>query len=49
MTETIIDETESAILDVDVADEALERAAGVGQPAAWSVGFFCTGLSECPA
>jgi len=49
MTDTIIDETESATLDQDVADEALERAAGAGQPAAWSVGFFCTGLSECPA
>jgi hypothetical protein len=49
MTETMLDETERAILDGDVADEALERAAGAGQPAAWSVGFFCTGLSECPA
>ena len=48
MTDTVLDQNEDAILSFEVSDESLEAAATVGSLAAWSVGFFCTGLSECP-
>ncbi len=49
MSDATIDLIEDAILNDEVSDESLEAAALVGNSAAWSVGFFCTGLSECPA
>ena len=49
MLETPIDTTEVAVLADDISDEALEAAAMFTLGGARSIGFFCTGLNECPA
>jgi hypothetical protein len=49
MTDTAIDWAEEAILNEDISDESLESAAIVAESGARSIGFFCTGLNECPA
>ncbi|MEJ2374040.1 MAG: hypothetical protein P8Y53_13335 [Pseudolabrys sp.] len=51
MTDTAIDWAEEAILneDISISDESLESAAIVAESGARSIGFFCTGLNECPA
>ena len=46
---TGLDQTETrGILSYDVSDDALEAAAGVDQPSAFTLGA-CTGLSVCPS
>lgn len=49
MTDSQIDQAEEAILNNEISDESLETAAMVTDGAARSIGFFCTGLNECPA
>jgi hypothetical protein len=45
---TGLDQTEQEILSYDVSDDALEAAAGIDQPSAFTLGA-CTGLSVCPS
>ena len=45
---TRLDEIEQEILGYNVSDDALETAAGIEQPSAFTLGA-CTGLSVCPS
>jgi hypothetical protein len=48
-TMNMLDQTDEAILNYEVSDEALETAGGAGKEKAgnYTLGF-CTGLSACP-
>jgi hypothetical protein len=50
MLDSDIDQSEAAILNYEVSDEALESAAGAmkQKPGALTVAF-CSGLDTCPA
>jgi len=49
MTDTKLDFNESHILDYDIADEALEAAAGAGPTVGGAFTIaMCTGQAECP-
>jgi hypothetical protein len=51
MTKTItsLDQTEEALISLDVSDYALEFAANAGLRAGAYTVSFCTGLDTCPA
>lgn len=49
MRNTPFDEVEDAVVSDEISDESLETAALAISLAGRSIGFFCTGLTECPA
>ena len=49
MTDTSFDEVGDTMVNSEITDESLETAAIAFNLAGRSIGFFCTGLSECPA
>ena len=49
MKDTQFGEAEDAILVDEISDESLEAIAAGTNLAGRSIGFFCTGLSECPS
>ena len=49
MTDSSIDEADAAVINDEASDESLEAAAMAINLAGRSIGFFCTGLTECPS
>ncbi len=48
MTDTVLDQTEDAILSFEVSDESLEAAAIAENLRAYTVAL-CSGITACPA
>jgi hypothetical protein len=49
MKDTLFGEAEDAIPVDEISDESLEATAALAILVGRSIGFFCTGLSECPS